>query len=95
MNSFAQQFEQLVAALLSENNFTVVDVKSSPAKFDFEAALANDRWAVEVKYYRTKRAQPSLIEKAASELLDSARATNFQRLCSLCRRTSIQSYEYI
>lgn len=79
MNNSAEQFERLVAALLQANNFNVTAVTNSRAKFDFEATLAQDHWAVEVKYYRTRRAQPSLIEKAASALLESAQATNFSK----------------
>lgn len=75
----AQQFEKLVADLLEANNFSVHPVESPRARFDFEATLVKDRWAVEVKYYRTKRAQPSLIEKAALALLKSAQEANYQK----------------
>lgn len=79
MNNLAQKFEQLVADLLKANQFSVSVVLDQRARFDFEATLAGDRWAVEVKYYRTKRAQPSLIEKAAAALLESARDRNFTK----------------
>lgn len=75
----AQKFEQLVAELLRANKFNVADIVNPRARFDFAATLAQDHWAVEVKYYRTKRAQPTLIEKAAAALLDSAQATNFTK----------------
>lgn len=79
MDKSAQQFEQLVTDLLRANQFTVTDVTNLRVSFDFKVTLAQDEWAVEVKYYRTKRAQPSLIEKAAAALLDSAKATNFTK----------------
>ena len=71
-------FEDLVANLLRANNFDVTKINPQ-AKFDFVATLANDRWAVEVKYYRTKRAQPSLIENAAAALLKSAQTEKFTK----------------
>lgn len=79
MQESALRFEQLVADLLRANQFNVTAVANPRARFDFEATLAQDHWAVEVKYYRTKRAQPSLIEKAAAALLESAQATNFTK----------------
>lgn len=79
MKSSAEHFEQLVAALLKANNFTIAAATSPRAGFDFEAKLNQDHWAVEVKYYRTKRAQPSLIENAALALLHSAQASGFSK----------------
>jgi hypothetical protein len=71
-------FEDLVAGLFRANNFDVTNTNPQ-SRFDFVATLANDRWAVEVKYYRTKQAQLSLIEKAATALLESAKAENFTK----------------
>lgn len=79
MENSARRFEELVVKLLQANQFNVIPPASPRFRFDFEAQLAQDRWAVEVKYYRTRRAQPSLIEKAASALLQSAQAANFQK----------------
>lgn len=79
MENSAQRFEQLVVKLLQANHFEVIAPASPRFRFDFEAQLARDRWAVETKYYRTRRAQPSLIEKAASALLQSAQAADFQK----------------
>src|SRR5262245_19175496 len=39
------------------------------AGFDFLGLWDNERWAIEVKYYRTARAQPSLIESAANRVV--------------------------
>lgn len=72
-------FEQLVANLLEANSFNINYPKNFQTRFDFEAVLGQDRWAVEVKYYRTKRAQPSLIEKAAFSLLESAKAAGYEK----------------
>lgn len=79
MENSAQQFEQLVAELLRANQFNVTRVENPRVKFDLEVALADARWAVEVKYYRTKRAQPSLIERAAAALLEAAKARDFTK----------------
>jgi hypothetical protein len=74
-----QQFEDLVRRILEANNFAVQ--RHSPrgdAGFDFIGVAGNEQWAIEVKYYRTARAQPSLIETAATRLVRnsiSAQAT--------------------
>ncbi len=39
--------------------------------FDFRGDLAKETWAIEVKFYRTPRAQPTLIETAAVRLNQS------------------------
>jgi len=74
-----QQFENLVCRILEANNFSVQ--RHSPrgdTGFDFIGILSNEQWAIEVKYYRTARARPSLIESAASRVINNgitARAT--------------------
>ena len=63
-------FEDLARRILESSNFTVE--RHSPrgdAGFDFLGRLGNEQWAIEVKYYRTARAQPSLIEAAANRLI--------------------------
>ena len=60
------QFEQLVEELLIANGFQIQF--NNTQTFDFQATRGNDLWGVEVKYYRTERAQLSLIESAAARL---------------------------
>ena len=65
-----QLFEDLVRRILESNNFNVqVNSPRGDAGFDFRALIATEIWAIEVKYYRTARAQPRLIESAAMRLI--------------------------
>ena len=66
--SSGQRFETLVHKILVSNEFSIQPATSRA--FDFIAALGNETWAVEVKYYRTARAQISLIEAAAAQLIE-------------------------
>jgi hypothetical protein len=67
IQSPALRFEALVQRILLANEFSV---DQFPARsFDFLARIGNETWAVEVKYYRTARAQISLIEAAAAQLV--------------------------
>lgn len=65
-------FEDLVRRILEANNFAV-EVRSirGDRGFDFNGSLGNEKWAIEVKYYRTNRAQPTLIESAATRLANN------------------------
>jgi hypothetical protein len=67
-----QLFEDLVRRILETNNFSVTrhSPRGDPG-FDFLGQLGGDRWAIEVKYYRTVRAQPSLIEAAATRVVNN------------------------
>ncbi len=66
-------FEDLVRRILTAINFDVAknDVRGERG-FDLLATLGNEQLAIEVKYYRTARAQPSLIEAAALRLVNNA-----------------------
>jgi hypothetical protein len=69
--SDAEEFEALVERLLAANGF-VVQRRSSPGSelgFDVLVRLDDEEWAIEVKYYRTARAQLALVRAAASRLL--------------------------
>lgn len=46
------------------------------AGFDLMAQFIGERWAIEVKYYRTARAQPALIDAAATRLADNSISAN-------------------
>ncbi|GLU37401.1 restriction endonuclease [Pseudomonas sp. NBRC 100443] len=65
-------FEELVHRILQVNKFSIT--AHSPrgdAGFDFIGMLGGDSWAIEVKHYRTVRPQPSLIEAAATRLVNN------------------------
>lgn len=63
-------FEELVRKILQAQNFVVSEhFPRGDAGYDFDGKLGIDAWAIEVKYYRTERAQPTLIEKAATRLV--------------------------
>jgi len=70
MSPSALRFEELVRLILEANDFSISrDPTEIPdAGFDFKARWLNDVWAVEVKFYRTARAQVSLLNSAASRL---------------------------
>lgn len=79
----AIEFEELVQELLRANGYQLGHRPSTHTSvrrgFDFSANLADRNWAVEVKFYRTKRAQPSLLENAARGLAQSAQSAGFKR----------------
>ena len=61
-----QLFEDLARSILEANNFDVTRNRlRGDQGFDLLANLGNESWAIEVKYYRTARAQPALIDAAA------------------------------
>lgn len=75
-----QLFEDLVRRILEANNFRVTtnNIRGDRG-FDFLADFENERWAIEVKYYRTARAQPSLIDAAAVRVAGNGVAAQAQK----------------
>lgn len=75
-----QLFEQLVVKILEENDFIAIknDVRGDNG-FDLLARYKNEDWAIEVKFYRTARAQYSLIDAAASRLAINGAAAQVQK----------------
>lgn len=64
-----QLFEDLVCRILKVNSFQIeINSTRGDKGFDLLANLRNESWAIEVKYYRTARAQPSLIDAAATRV---------------------------
>lgn len=65
-----QRFERLVKRILEESSFQVEFLEGTADRgFDFLATLGGQSvWAIEVKFYRTKRAQPFLLEAALRRL---------------------------
>jgi Restriction endonuclease len=65
-------FEDLVRRILEANNFQIeVNLTRGDRGFDFLGQFNNERWAIEVKYYRTARIRPSLIESAAARVINN------------------------
>ena len=75
-----RSFEGLVCDILEANNFKVKtnSVRGDPG-FDLLADLGGERWAIEVKYYRTMRAQPTLIDAAAARLAHNGLTAQAQK----------------
>jgi hypothetical protein len=72
-----EQFEDLVRRILQANSFEVhAHVRRGEKGFDFRAQLSGEIWAIEVKYYRTARAQPALIEAAATRVVNNGVIAN-------------------
>ncbi len=78
----AFEFEDLVVALLKANGFGVDRERTSgPDRgFDFWISLADQDWAVELKFYRTRKAQISLLRSAAAKLIQAIeQSSNLKR----------------
>lgn len=65
MQSNAFQFEALVRQILEANDFTIQppEMLGRDIGFDFTGTLGNEVWAIEVKFYRTARAQVSCLKR--------------------------------
>ncbi|ASL98430.1 restriction endonuclease [Serratia marcescens] len=75
-----QLFENLVCRILEVNFFRVNknNLRGSEG-FDLLADFENQSWAIEVKYYRTARAQPSLIDVAANRIANNGVAAGVEK----------------
>jgi hypothetical protein len=75
-----QLFEDLVRRILEANNFRVTtnNIRGDRG-VDLLADFVNERWAIEIKYYRTARAQPSLIDAAAARVASNGVAAQVQK----------------
>ncbi|MEZ2294982.1 restriction endonuclease [Variovorax sp. RCC_210] len=71
LSSPSKQFEDLIKRILEVNAFRVSKFNSprNIGGFDFIGDTADEKWAIEVKFYRTARAQASLVESAAARLV--------------------------
>ena len=64
-----KRFEDLVRRILTTRHFqTQVHQPRGDRGFDLIGERDNQRWVIEVKFYRTARAQPSLLEAAAARV---------------------------
>jgi hypothetical protein len=70
----ARQFEVLIQRVLELNGFAVTKFGDPRGigGFDFMGELDGENSAIEVKFYRTARAQVTLIESAAARLVHRA-----------------------
>lgn len=67
------QFENLAKQLLEEKSFSIEENPiCGDMGFDFLGNFGGDRWAIEVKFYRTARVRPALIEAAATRVVNNA-----------------------
>lgn len=67
-----QLFEDLVRRILESKHFQMqVHSPRGSGGFDFLASLGAERWAIEVKYYRTARVRPALLETAAARVINN------------------------
>jgi hypothetical protein len=65
-----RQFEDLVHRILLASGFSVeIHSPRGDEGFDLVGTQNSERWAIEVKFYRTSTAQPRLIESAATRLV--------------------------
>jgi hypothetical protein len=67
----ARRFQNLVQKLLEAKGFDPQESETSAADegFDFLAKLARETWVIDIKYYRSQRAQTALLDAAASRLI--------------------------
>lgn len=73
-------FEELVRELLRGEGFKISPPPEQLLEsFDIVAQRKSERFAVEVKYYLTQRAQPSLLDTAASRLVSGASSADTNR----------------
>lgn len=71
IKSTGQLFEDLVSRIITINHFKIKHVFNGDEGFDLLADFGGTFWAIEIKYYRTVRAQYSLIDRAASCLANN------------------------
>jgi len=74
------QFERVVVEILRRNSF---DIKQHAPQgdygYDFDARWNGLKWAIEVKYYRSARAQSGLIQAAAVRVVNNGLLTQSDR----------------
>ncbi len=70
-------FEDLVKRILEANDFQITPNLTRGEKgFDFLGQFGGESWAIEVKYYRTAKVRSSLIESAASRVINNGIGLN-------------------
>ena len=61
------RFELLVKRLLTQQGFQIE--REPDARIDVSALKANERWVIEIKFYRSARAQTALLDAAAATVI--------------------------
>jgi hypothetical protein len=76
-SSPSREFEDLVRRILEAVDFKIERQPPNAVDkgFDFVGSLDDEKWAIAVKYYRTDRAQPQLIEAAAARIANQSSST--------------------
>ena len=77
------EFETIVTELLQANGFRIdrnLSASGIQVPFDLVAIRRDERWAVEVKYYKTARAQVRLVRTAAAVLVSGLFANRLKGL---------------
>ncbi len=75
-----QQFENVVLKIFRRKSFSIESHSpQGDAGYDFDAELVGLRWAIEVKYYRSARAQVGLVEAAAVRVMNNGLAAQVDR----------------
>ncbi|NIQ81859.1 MAG: hypothetical protein GTN93_28035 [Anaerolineae bacterium] len=70
----------MVRRILEANSFRLQNhFPRGDAGFDFVGRVADEDWAIEVKYYRTARAQPTLIESAAARVVNDGKGAQLRK----------------
>jgi hypothetical protein len=82
MSSSAKAFETVVRGILIANGFRLPPATQGGGKdvgFDWSGSRHSESWAIEAKYYRTARAQASLLETAAGRVSAAGIAAKMQK----------------
>src|SRR5258705_13688980 len=72
------RFETLVKRLLMRRGFQILESQSE-ARVDVFATREAERWVVEIKFYRTARAQVALLDAAAATVVVAGQQLEAQR----------------
>lgn len=75
-----KQFENVVVRILEHHQYAIqAHSPQGDAGFDFDATFGNLKWAIEVKFYRSARAQMALIEAAVARVINNGLAAHADR----------------
>ncbi len=73
-------FENVVVKILEHHQYAIqAHSPQGDAGFDFDATFGNLKWAIEVKFYRSARAQMALIEAAVARVINNGLAAHADR----------------
>ncbi|QFS97325.1 hypothetical protein FIV06_07830 [Labrenzia sp. THAF191b] len=84
----AKEFEHIVSRIILFSGLNISPESGADRGFDFLAKYKDEFWAIEVKFYRTPRAQISLIENAILRLKHQAKRADIGR-CLLIVSSSL------